>query len=200
MALPCSSQLHPLLISQLCTEGVPGGIQPSSASLLGRAKHAESHFANCLAKTFPKQGKCPQIKEKSKVSPLEKQLDMVRWASWRGERKFQLPSPQSCFCSQEYAFRRELKAYFLSMDRSDGFSCPLQLKRRGSPLLTSSSQDAGGASGSPSVELASWNNLHVSLHLIDSLFHFILSWNWIFYLSSLACDSYFPPHTVSAAI
>lgn len=76
-----------------------------SAPLLGTAKHADLHFANCLA--FPKQGRCPQrkIKEKKEVLPLEKQIDMVWWASWRGGKMFQPPSLHSCLWSLEYTFQ-----------------------------------------------------------------------------------------------
>lgn len=170
MVLPCSSQLHSLLTSQSCTEGVTGGIQPSSPQPLsgGELNMQTRILSVAWQKHSLKQGRCPQkkAKEKKKVLPLEKQLDI---ASWRGGKMFQPPSLQSCFCSLEYAFQGGAPLFppLLSTDRSAGFSCPLQLKTRGIPLFTSSSQDAGGARGSMAVELAIWSKPCVSLHLID---------------------------------
>lgn len=106
MVFPCSSQLHSLLTSQSCTEGVTGGIQPSSPQpLSGGELNMQTHILSVAwQKHSLKQGRCPQkkAKEKKKVLPLEKQLDI---ASWRGGKMFQPPSLQSCFCSLEYAFQ-----------------------------------------------------------------------------------------------
>lgn len=197
---PCSSQLHSQLSSQSCTDWWHSTFLPS-ASLLGRAKHAGSYFVNCVAKTFPEQGRCPhrKVKEKKKVLPLEKELDL---ASWRGGKMFQPPSLQRWFCSLEYEFQEgaPLFAPFLSTDISAGFSCPLSSKQEVPPCSQVHHKMLVVPEAPPQW---SWQSGTIPLYLSISLTLCSISVSaeiGSFYLSSLACGSYFPPHTVSAAI